>query len=1038
MLARASRAPWDLVAVLVILIGITLVVTVFDLGEDFRTWVVESGVANETLIVLVLLAGALALLSLARWRALLREVRVRRLAEKALVESEGHYRGLVAAAPDAVVVHRDGRFVYANDAAARLLGAPSPEHLLHKPVLEIVHPDYRAIVAERIAAEQERREPAPMIEEKLVTLDGRVIDVEAAGIPFVYQGKPAGQTIIRDVTERRRAERELQEAEERFRALVEQVPAVTYTWEAARRPGTIPAPYVSPQIESVLGFSVEEWQGDPARWHEQVHPDDRARVLDAWARSVDTGAKFRAEYRIRAKDGREVWILDEAAMVSRLPDGRPGLYQGVMLDITDRKVAEQALAEAETRYRGLVEQVPAVVYIDAVDDLSTATYMSPRYEELVGYSAEERLAQPDLWVRLLHPDDRERVLAESRRTNETGEPFRMEYRLIHRDGRTVWVRDEAFLLRGAEGEPLAWQGVLLDVTEQKAAEELQARRDHLLEAVSDVAERFLQAAGWEEVILDALQRLGEAAGVSRVYVFEADTADDGARVTRQRFEWAASGVAPQIDNEQMREFRADELGFGDWLDTLAAGGVVQGHVPGMDEPVRSILEAQDIRSIAQVPVFAGTAWWGLIGFDDCELERDWTLAEIDVLRTAAGVLGAAIRRREVEQRRHEAEERYRALVEHIPAVLYIDRADEDMTGVYVSPQVEPLLDVPADEYLHHPDLWDRSIHPEDYEGVVRGIREGVRSHHPWSMEYRWVRPDGRIVWIRDEAVVLHDEEGHPAFVQGVMYDITERKLAEEALAESERREREAAARLRALDEMKNTFLAAVSHELRSPLTSILGLALTLEHHDLAEEDRVDLVRRLAANAQKLDRLLRDLLDIDRLNRGIVTPQYRVIDVGSLVRRTVDNLEQLRDRPVHLLVQPVRVPVDPAKVERIVENLVANAIRHTSERTNVWVRVEPFGDGALIAVEDDGPGVPDALRADIFQPFRQGPTASPHSPGTGIGLSLVARFAELHGGRAWVDDREGGGASFRVLLPGTPPAPAEDAAEANAFDRADAG
>jgi signal transduction histidine kinase len=294
------------------------------------------------------------------------------------------------------------------------------------------------------------------------------------------------------------------------------------------------------------------------------------------------------------------------------------------------------------------------------------------------------------------------------------------------------------------------------------------------------------------------------------------------------------------------------------------------------------------------------------------------------------------------------------------------------------------------------------------------------------------------MWIRDEAVVLLGEDGEPSLVQGVMFDITERKLAEQALQASEQREREAAEQLRALDEMKNTFLAAVSHELRSPLTSILGLALTLERHNLEPDDETDLLARLSANARKLERLLKDLLDIDRLNRGILTPQFRPMDIGALVRRTVEGMETLGGRHVLVESDAIVIPMDPPKVERIVENLVANAAKHTSSDSGIWVRVVQEPGGALIVVEDDGAGVPEDLRDDIFEPFRQGPTESRHAPGTGIGLSLVARFAELHGGRAWVEERKGGGASFRVFLPGEHPETdgavepsAEDAAGASA-------
>jgi PAS domain S-box-containing protein len=382
----------------------------------------------------------------------------------------------------------------------------------------------------------------------------------------------------------------------------------------------------------------------------------------------------------------------------------------------------------------------------------------------------------------------------------------------------------------------------------------------------------------------------------------------------------------------------------------------------------------------------------------------------------SGVMLDITDRKAAEEQLRETEAKYRAMVEHIPAVLYMDLPDDAMTPVYVSPQVETLLGVTPEEYVDD-DVWAEHLHPADRERAVEEASQGARtSTGPFSIEYRFVRRDGRELWIRDEAVVLRDDDGEPKLVQGVMFDITERKLAEQALRESEQREREAAERLRQLDEMKNTFLAAVSHELRSPLTSILGLALTLERHNLDADDETDLLARLSANARKLDRLLKDLLDIDRLNRGILTPQFRPMDLGALVRRTVEAMETLGDR--HVLVQSdaVVIPVDPPKIERIVENLVANAAKHTTADSGIWVRVEQDADGATIVVEDDGAGIPEELRADIFEPFRQGPTESSHAPGTGIGLSLVARFAELHGGRAWVERSEHGGASFRVWLP----------------------
>jgi PAS domain S-box-containing protein len=278
----------------------------------------------------------------------------------------------------------------------------------------------------------------------------------------------------------------------------------------------------------------------------------------------------------------------------------------------------------------------------------------------------------------------------------------------------------------------------------------------------------------------------------------------------------------------------------------------------------------------------------------------------------------------------------------------------------------------------------------------------------------------------------------------VARDITERRQAQHELHAALDRERvtnerlgaalaheqAATEHLRALDDLKSGFLQAVSHDLRTPLSSVLGIALTLERsrEALATADVDDLIGRLTSNARRLDRILGGLLDLDRLARGIVEPRRERIDLGELVAVVVrqTQAELLGDHPVQVDLAPVEIAVDSAKVERIVENLLVNASRHTPPGTRIWVRVQPFAPGALVTVADAGPGVPAEQRERIFQPFHRGPSQSTHAPGSGVGLALVAQFAGLHGGRAWVEPRYGGGASFQVLLPDGPvaAAPAE--------------
>ncbi|HEX2030063.1 MAG TPA: ATP-binding protein [Actinomycetota bacterium] len=435
-------------------------------------------------------------------------------------------------------------------------------------------------------------------------------------------------------------------------------------------------------------------------------------------------------------------------------------------------------------------------------------------------------------------------------------------------------------------------------------------------------------------------------------------------------------------------------------------------------PLSAIQARHGVRSSVSAAIPGRGGAFGVLAAHHTQ-PRTFTPDDLHFLRSMANTLGAAVRHRRAEEQLREAEGRYRTLVERIPAVTYTAGFGRLGDWHYVSPQMERLLGYRADEWVADPELWFRRLHPDDRDRVLEEEEADRRSPPagPVTTEYRMLSRDGRVVWIRDEAVVVRDTDGRPVHYQGVMYDVSERKHAEQALRAAYERERQAAERLRSLDEMKNAFLTAVSHELRTPLASILGFALTLEqqHESLSADQRKDMVDRLAANARKLDRFLSDLLDVDRLARGIIEPRRVRVDVASLVREVAAETD-LGRRPVTVDAERAVVEIDGPKVERIVENLLINVARHTPDGTPVTVRVRDTGDGAVIAVDDRGPGVPDELKGRIFEPFERGPQVSPHTPGSGIGLSLVGRFAELHGGRAWVEDVPGGGASFRVLLP----------------------
>lgn len=364
---------------------------------------------------------------------------------------------------------------------------------------------------------------------------------------------------------------------------------------------------------------------------------------------------------------------------------------------------------------------------------------------------------------------------------------------------------------------------------------------------------------------------------------------------------------------------------------------------------------------------------------------------------------------------HEAlldrERRLQMLLDQVPAVLWTVDTDLRFTSsaggglAALGAKPNQFVGLSLEEFLTGRDEVFRDRVVEQHRRALRG--ESVTDEDSY---------DGR--FFESHIEPLRAGDGTIVGCIGVTLDVTERKAAEEALRAAYDRERDATASLRALNETKNAFLTAVSHELRTPLAAVLGFALTLadREHELGPDDRREALDRLAVNARRLDKLLGDLLDLDRMQRGILEPRRGSVDLARIIGHILEEMSPA-GRVVELIADEVTISVDTAQIERIVENLVTNAMRYSPAGTKIVVRVVRDDAGAWIIVDDEGPGVPDEFKTSIFEPFVRGPAALSYAPGTGVGLSLVAKFAELHGGRALVEDRPGGGASFRVFLPG---------------------
>ncbi len=265
--------------------------------------------------------------------------RDRTLAE--LRQSRERLRVMVEVEPECVkVLTRAGTLLEMNRAGLAMLEADRADQLVGTSILGIIAPEHRDAFLSLI--QRAREEASESLQFEIVGLKGtrRWLETRAVALP----GDPnLVLELTRDITEQRRASRELQDAEARYRTLVEQVPVIIYDWHVDRDVDHVAENYISPQIERILGFAPEEWLADPNLWLARTHPDDRARVVAGTLRSVEEGVPFDMEYRMLARDGRVVWLLDRAEVLEFDRIGRPTLFHGVQFDITAQKVAEEAV-----------------------------------------------------------------------------------------------------------------------------------------------------------------------------------------------------------------------------------------------------------------------------------------------------------------------------------------------------------------------------------------------------------------------------------------------------------------------------------------------------------------------------------------------------------------------------------------------------------------------------------------------------------------------------------------------------------------------
>lgn len=384
-------------------------------------------------------------------------------------------------------------------------------------------------------------------------------------------------------------------------------------------------------------------------------------------------------------------------------------------------------------------------------------------------------------------------------------------------------------------------------------------------------------------------------------------------------------------------------------------------------------------------------------------------------------------RRRAEAGLRKAEARYRALVEQIPAVSFMAPLDGTVTELYVSPQIEQLLGFTAEEWLSNPILWYSQLHPDDQERWQESFARTLNTGEHFKSDYRFIARDGRIVWVHGEARVVSDDEGRPLFLQGVAFDITESKTAEEKLRVVNVSLAKARDQALEASRAKSAFLANMSHELRTPLNAIVGFTEMLQEdaQDGGHNQFLPDLQQIHSAAKHLLGMIGGILDLSKIEAGKMDLFLEPFNLADLISDVVQSALPLVEENGNCLEvecpdEAGSVFADLTKVRQVLYNLLSNAAKFTTNGT-ITLRVirtaSPQGDQIRVDVNDTGIGMTPDQMSGLFQNFSQADVSTTRKyGGTGLGLVISKRFSRMMGGDIHVLSELNKGSTFSLVMP----------------------
>ncbi len=560
-----------------------------------------------------------------------RDITEKKQLKEKLLSSEKRYRELFENTLEGVYKSTlDGKLIAVNPALVEMLGYESEEELLSADISNELYanPEDRKAHSERMKKDGEMRNVEVVLKRKdgskFVALKNSLLVYDEHNKVLYHQGS------IIDITRRKVAEEELRTIKDRLESLINNTTDVIVIIDLEGR-----VMQINPAFEKTYGWTTEEVIERKLPTIPEYLIEDTEELL----KKIREGAVLTGyETKRQKKDGT---LIDVSMTISPIKDvgGRVIAISSITRDISERIEREEELRTTKEKLESLINNSADAITIR--DLQGNILEMNPAFEKIYGWTKKDVIEKKtDIIPDYLIPESEELV-----RKVVSGEIVSAyQTKRLRKDGAMLDISLTLSPIRDSSGNITAISGISRDITRYKEVERNILLRDSILEAVSFAAHEFLKAASWEENIQKILEHLGKATDVSRVYIFENYRGEDGTIYTNQRYEWVTPGITPQINNPDLQNFAWERGPLRYWVKNLSQEKPVYGHIRELPSNGKEFLSEEDIKSILVMPVFVEGKWWGIMGFDECLNERDWSQLEIEALKTASNLLGSAIQR----------------------------------------------------------------------------------------------------------------------------------------------------------------------------------------------------------------------------------------------------------------------------------------------------------------------------------------------------------------------------------------------------------